>query len=32
MNTLILLDIIKDAKFLIMKQIKNKPIYDPNVY
>ena len=32
MNTLILLDMIKDAKFIITKQIKSKPIYDPNIY
>ena len=32
MNTLILLDIIKDAKFIIKKQIKNKLIYDPNIF
>ena len=31
-NTLILLDLIKDAKFIITKQIKIKPTYDPNVY
>ena len=31
-NTLILLDMIKDAKFIITKQIKNKPIYDPNIF
>ena len=31
-NTLILLDLIKDAKFIITKQIKNKPIYDPNIF
>ena len=32
MNTFILLDMIKDAKFIIIKQIKSKLIYDPNVY
>ena len=32
MNTLILLDMIKDAKFIIKKQIKNKLIYDPNIF
>ena len=32
MNTFILLDMIKDAKFIIIKQIKDKPIYDPNIY
>jgi thiamine kinase-like enzyme len=31
-NTLILLDMIKDAKFIITKQIKSKPIYDPNIF
>ena len=31
-NTLILLDMIKDAKFIITKQIKSKPIYNPNIF
>ena len=32
MNTLTLLDMIKDAKFIIKKQIKSKLIYDPNIF
>ena len=31
MNTLILLDMIKETKFIIIKK-QSKPIYDPNVY
>ena len=31
MNTFILLDMIKDIKFIIVKQ-QSKPIYDPNIY
>ena len=31
MNTLILLDMIKETKFIIIKK-QSKPIYDPNIY
>ena len=31
MNTLILLDMIKETKFIVIKK-QSKPIYDPNVY
>ena len=30
MNTLQLLDMIKDIKFIVREQIKTKLIYDPN--